>query len=612
MNISPCTTAEAQGFEYISDFLYPNDQLDEQALHLFLSIYLKPVEGYARSGPAEQYQTQTMGLLLRLIDVTTPLWPEAFQTWYAASRMTNETVVSTWFSFLDDAHKEATKTEMLRMLAGAPSIDIRVALMMDGAEHYKELPIKTFIGKSLLRVKAASFVKALKPRVSQMPMVLRMAKELSTTEPEFKGLAEAITLGVFVQRMSEKPSASNPQREYSAGEAFLLVLDHGAVPASDAFVAAAKSRFKGASLLPDMMQFVSWALETDPSKNWMPRLPSDTERNFSTDLMASLINDIEKQATATNNFDSSMVKVHALASEDMKAKILQWFIRRVAYHAEKQSSSGDSVMSTPAFTYMLDHMAPLELHSQLWQEWSVANKKSSIIELVQGVVENGGHGYGVSQSYYARMREHVSTDLVVSMLFKRAEHVFNRANTATTTKFYRNENEIEKNEKIDQAWGGNMEQFFANTRRLMTEDIRENQSFKQLVAATSMAYLLHGSSLRDSVQFETHNGIFVNLLAEPLPLLRSMYPEHTIALNTLRKDILSGLSKAKAPQSSYHRALYAVLGRALYTEASVSADAVQGMVEAMGVTPLVYFQACAMKTDVHFEVSGDIFELDLS
>ena len=600
MNISPCTPDETEGFEHISDFVYPDGQLDEQALSLFLSAYQTQPESsrYYYSSNSDPKRTQkqipAMGLLLRLLDTTTPLWFETFQVWYSLHRMDNEAYMQAWFSFLDNPHKEMTKTAMLRMLAGAPPIEIRVALMMDGMEHYRELPVQTFIGKSLLRVKSASFVKALKPRVAQMPMVLSMAKELKETAPEFSELAQAITMGVFVQRMSEKPSYSNKQSEYSACEAILIVLDHGVIPETPLFVKSAKSRFKGSSLLSDMMQFVSWALEPDPSKNWMMRTPLENEKTFAASLMTALLDDILLQPASNASYDYALTQAHAVlpADEEVYAKMRTWFFQRLS---EKKGSA----LSTSTFVYLLDHLVNADQRDALWQGWCKLKDKNNVQELLQHYVEKGQDYYD-PERYYELMRNVLSAQDIVNVLYNHAPLVFDAETVMSKHSTGNNQSDADKQKSRELHFLGGVEQFFGRARNLVSPEVRQNQSFKQLVAATSMAYLLHASQ-SSHAKYNERNGLFVNLLAEPLPLLRSMYPEHTAALNALRKDIIGRKNK-------YHGALYNVLGKALYSNEASNMDTVVGLTQTMGVSVFSYFQACTMQQDVHFEVSSDIFE----
>lgn len=611
MNLSPCTPDEAEGFEHISDFLYPEGELDSQALGLFLKAYGTNDETYYyrySSNPAEvQKQMHAMGLLLRLLDPNTPLWFESFQTWYSQSRMANAAYISAWFSFLDEGHKKIAKTSMLKMLAGAPSIDLRVALMMDGMEHYRDLPVQTFIGKSLLRVKSASFVKALKPSKPQMPMVLRMAKELKETLPEFSDIAQAITMGVFVQRMSEKPAPANPQSEYSACEAFLLVLDHGAVPPPSLFVSSAKSRFKGSSLLSDMMKFVSWALEKDPAKNWMLRSPSQSEKTFAAALMETLLDDILMQDPSNQHFDHALMDTHAVSppNEELHRKMRDWFSRRLLRIGKNRGG-----MASTTFVYLVDHMFSQDHHADMWDMWSLSQGKSSLVELVKKYVQEGPNYYD-SARYYELLRNSVSAADIVSVLHMRAEEVFNREKVMAAHNVNDRDSPAKQQETRELHFLRGLETFFATARRLVSPEVRQNESFKQLVSAASMAYLMHGGQCQHAT-YITRNGQFVNLLAEPLPLLRTLYPEHTAALNALRKDIIGGTNnQEKKVKNNYHRALYDILGRALYSEASVGMDAVEGMTKSMGLSVLGYFQACAMQQDVHFEVSGDVFEAGL-
>ena len=612
MNTSPCTPDEAEGFEHISDFLYPAGVLDSQALGLFLTSYgvndatSRHAYHYNSSPSQTQKQTHAMGFLLRLLDPGTPLWLESFEHWYTAHRMQHASYIGAWFSLLDEAHKDITKSSMLKMLAGAPPIDIRVALMMDGMEHYRDLPVQTFIGKSLLRVKSASFVKALKPSVAQMPMVLRMAKELKAAAPEFAELAQAITMGVFVQRMSEKPSDANPQAEYSACEAFLLVLDHGVVPPAKLFVSSATSRFKGSSLLPDMMKFARWALKKDLSRNWLLRSPSAIDKEFAATLVGTLLDEIVKQDPHNKTFDNALINTHAVtqADKELQAKMQDWFNRRLADIGKTETSSLDS----STFVYLLDHMFPPEHHPYMWSMWSSSQRQKTPIGLVAKYVESG-QNYYTSERYYELLRQSVTAVEIVSILHRRATVVFDRECVMAMYNTPHHQRTPEEKQKAkEQYFLGQLETFFESTRRLVSNEVRQNESFKQLVAATSMAYLMHGSQSAH-VTYNDRNGQFVNLLAEPLPLLRSLYPEHTIALNALRKDIISGMNKKEGPaKNNYHQALYNVLGKALYLEGSVSIGTVQNMTESMGLSGFAYFQACAMQKEVHFEVSGDIFE----
>lgn len=611
MNTIPHTAVEAEGFEHISDFLYPDNQLDEQALVMFLKGFIAQAQkdrnsyyyGSSSNPVTVQHQVPAMGYLLRLVDPDHALWSESFQTWYATQRMTNTAYVRTWFGLLDAEHKEATQKAMLLMLNGAPAIEIRVALMMDGMEHYRDLPVQTFIGKSLLRVKSAAFVKALKPSISQMPMVLRMAKELTSAAPEYAGLAQAITMGVFVQRMAEKPSNSNPQSEYSACEAFQLVLAHGVVPESALFVTSAKSRFKGSTLLPDMMKFVNWALETDPSKNWQTRQPNEDEKTFASSLMKTLLADIVAQDPSNSHFDGSLCQAHRVvkSDEEVHATIVDWFSRRL-------NSSRNSGMSKHTFVYMLDKLMPEMQHQDCWNTWCKAQSVDNTTALMNEYITKGP-GYGDPERYYQLMRDVVSTPDVVSVLHNRAAFVFERQNNLGNVHRHRDDSDEKHNARIDQAWLSKMEQFFSTSRRLVSQDVRKSESFKQLVAATSMAYLLQGSQVADA-SYSPNNGEFVNLLAEPLPLLRSLYPEHTLALNTMRKEIIHAVS-TNPKAANYHQKLYSVLGRALYTDATVQLETVLGMTKSMEISPLMYFQSCTMQKEVFFEVSNDLFDMGI-
>lgn len=600
----PHTPDEAEGFEYISDFLYPEGVLDEQALDLFLTPFLGEQEDnrhrYGSSAVTEQKQLPAMGLLLRLLDPATTLkWGATFEQWYCLYRMSNPGHVAAWFCLLDDAHKDAAKTSMLRLLDAAPPVEIRVALMMDGAEHYSHLPLVTFIGKSLLRVKSAAFVKALKPTQPQMPMVLRLSNALKESDPKFAELAEAIAMGVFVQRMATEPAPGNPQRGYSACEAIALLLDHNVEVNPALLVASAQKRFKGSSLLNDMMQFVNWALNKDLSPNWMMRVPGEKDKNVALAMMPALLVDIAKQDTKNNNFDNILVAAHKVypSSDELNRSLYDWFMRR---------SQSEKAMSTAVFAYVLDNFALVQDAPGLWQRWYASEKVASAREMVAKHVQQGVyHRNQQSARYFELLMAQSTPGEVVNVLFDAAMKAFNPENARKNTHHYPSDTEAQKKERQAESYRSGMVTFFQTARHWVNNEVCQKENFKQLVAATSMTYL-QNTSLAHGVEYETKNGVFANLLAEPLPLLRSAYPEHTTALNALRKDVIGSLAKNTA--HNYHQALYNVLGRALYGDTMLSAGAAQGLAESMGLDLFAYYQSCHLQTEVHFEVSGDVFE----
>ena len=184
MQLPPFTSQEANGFDTISDFLYPNNNPDPEAIGMFLDGFLMDQKRSQYYHPTAE-QAQTMGYLLKALDpVEFSQWGRAFERFYLVWRASHEDYFHSWFDSANPVQKEAAKTCMLSMLAGAPPVALRVSLMMDGMEHYPEMTVQAFIGKSLLRIKPPAFAKALRPRLPQMPLMLKMAKDLRTAAPE--------------------------------------------------------------------------------------------------------------------------------------------------------------------------------------------------------------------------------------------------------------------------------------------------------------------------------------------------------------------------------------------------------------------------------------------
>ena len=328
------------------------------------------------------------------------------------------------------------------------------------------------------------------------------------------------------------------------------------------------------------------------------RPPAENEKAFAAGLMTTLLDDILPQPANNNNYDSPLIQAHAVLpyDDELQSKLLQWFTLRL-------DSSDDRVgLTTHTFVYVLDRLVSKDMHPSFWEKWCKRHKKDNVQALVRHYVEQGS-GYYDSERYYELMRESLSAQDIVNVLYSYAPIVFNAEKVMADYKGYassRSKTEDETRKEKERHLLSNIEQFFARARNLVNAEVRENESFKQLVAATSMAYLWHASRSLDA-NYKERNGLFVNLWAEPLPLLRSMYPEHATALNTLRKEIIGSKTK-------YHGALYSLLARALYTDTAANPDVVDGLTQTMGVSVFSYFQACTMQQDVHFEVSSDLFE----
>ena len=82
MQLPPFTSQEANGFDTISDFLYPNNNPDPEAIGMFLDGFLMDQKRSQYYHPPAE-QAQTMGYLLKALDPAEfSQWGRAFERFY--------------------------------------------------------------------------------------------------------------------------------------------------------------------------------------------------------------------------------------------------------------------------------------------------------------------------------------------------------------------------------------------------------------------------------------------------------------------------------------------------------------------------------------------------
>lgn len=616
------TTQEASGFNTISDFLFPNNEPDNEAIGMFLDGFLMDKQGRSSYYSVPQEQGHTMGYLLKILDPsTTPQWSAAFEKFYLLWRSAQGDYFQQWFQSIAPAQKETTKNAMLKMLAGAPPVALRVALMMDGMVHYPEMTVQSFIGKSLLRIKPPAFAKALRPRLPQMPIMLKMAKDLRQAAPEYSELADAIVMAVFVERMNQKPPQSSTQRSKTAVEAFLLLMDEEVPIDTEACIRVAKSRFKDSNLLRDMLCFPTWAFASSASHNWLMRSPSTKEKDMAVRMLPILVQDLLNANThkeSGSQYDATLVaahrylKNHPPVDEENRAlharfnsQVEEWFKHRTDMNAHE-------------FMYALDHIAPAEQTEEYWQRWLKNAKADTMLDLVSREIHSGrttAHSYyynGVSghalMEYRHRLIARISSVELAEELYRYAKETFSKSMKDFPDRYSRNQSQDEKDRASTNEMLSSMMHGFAHLSHFITDDLRADNGFKQLIGTCAMTYLYQGAHSR----YATYNplaGEFLNLASEPLPMLRTLYPEHTAALNTMRKELVRKIQTAQtvAQPIDYYGLLYRVLGSALYEKATLDPAVMSQLVESMNLSVFDYFGATQIQQNVNFEVSEDVF-----
>ena len=612
MQLPPFTSQEANGFDTISDFLYPNNNPDPEAIGMFLDGFLMDQKRSQYYHPPAE-QAQTMGYLLKALDPAEfSQWGRAFERFYLVWRASHEDYFHSWFDSANPVQKEAAKTCMLSMLAGAPPVALRVSLMMDGMEHYPEMTVQAFIGKSLLRIKPPAFAKALRPRLPQMPLMLKMAKDLRTAAPEYSELADAIVMAVFVERMNQKPAPASTQRSKTAVEAFLLLMDENIELDTDACIRVAKSRFKDKNLLADMLCFPTWALAQGTSHNWLMRTPSKKEKDMAVKMLPILVQDLLSVRTkASVEYDNTLIAAHrylaAHPPEDdasreqhslFHTQMVQWF-------------STKTTVGMEAFLYTLDHLLPSTEHEKYWAAWMTHHNEKSFQALARR--EINGHSvarYGVSQKtveeYRRRVIDRISPQELTAELYLYAKTLFSKTKADYPDRYSRDP--IEKEKRSTQDMLREMVSGFRHLSHFTTAALRDDNGFKQLVSACAMTYLYQGANTPYAV-YEPMAGEFLNLSSEPLPMLRTLYPEHTGAINTLRKELVRNIqaSSSSTKKIDYYGMLYKTLGTALYEKNVLDASVMGQLVDSMELSVFDYFAAMQVQQEVSFDVPEDVF-----
>ena len=602
MNKPIPTSNETFGFSLISDFVFPQGLFDDEAVNLLLKAYTNNLANdrgtykYNNSSHEEK-QVYAIGLLLRMLPSEHVRWHETMAHWYEAYRMEHNNYFDYWFSDLDAEHRDAAKEVILKMQDGAPAMPIRVALLMDGMEHYPDLPVQSFIGKSLLRVKPAAFVKSLKTKLNQMPKVLKLGNDIKAIAPNYASLGNAIILSVFVQRMSEKPSSSTKQTTYSACEAFMLLIENNIDISPRECVDAAKIRLKGSALISDMLGYVDWSIGKDAMR--YVNKPGAKDKQFALALAECLLDDILKSNPSEQAYDDSLMALHQ-AYPKTAPKVLEWLTKRLT-----KGSPGERVL-----VYVLDHLADQKEHAMLWAAWLKSGKSESFSDTFKTMLAYSRYQMSYSSTRYLELfRDRMSVDETLQSLNEYALALFDAKEKIP--KMYSSSYGGIAQQKIDQekAYMQLCADLFRNVRLLSSEQVRSAPGFKSVMASAAMAYL-HFCSESQHAFHEARNGNFVNISSEPLPLLGLMYPDQTPPINIMRKEIIrkNTESVAQKPQD-YYSQLYHVLGSAIYTGTALDKKTVTDICSAMNVNAYTYFSSALMQTQVTFDVPEDLFNM---
>lgn len=92
-------------------------------------------------------------------------------------------------------------------------------------------------------------------------------------------------------------------------------------------------------------------------------------------------------------------------------------------------------------------------------------------------------------------------------------------------------------------------------------------------------------------------------------MLRTLYPEHTGAINTLRKELVRNIqaSSSSTKKIDYYGMLYKTLGTALYEKNVLDASVMGQLVDSMELSVFDYFAAMQVQQEVSFDVPEDVF-----
>jgi len=471
--------------------------------------------------------------------------------------------------------------------------------MIQGVEHFPEEPIERFIEKSLMRTKPSGFVKAIKPNIGQMPLVLKIAQRLY--EIGYKELGQSIALAVFVQRISIKPDVNNSQLQYSAIEAWSLLSEYNLDLLPTQYMSAAKSRLKSSLLYRDSMTMIMWACGLEKNRG-VAEAPSERIKKNALSFLPVVLKDLIEQHEYGNYYINFLCNAYhqIVITPEIHELFYTWFERLLI--SEKRGNNKDVLK-------FLDDNYP-DRKEKNWELWRF--HKGNVVAqnvFLLNLFNSNNNYVGKDSVYIQSILEHYDLNDFVSVLLTRALYIFDFEKSKKDFLRFPGQTQAEL-KSVQEKEQLRVVETYLNLLTALCSKIKNNKKFELLACAALMSYIhMCKTSNIISDHYKPFNQLFPNLLDQPLPLLAALYPEQQTLINDIRKELYLSMKLESNYTSNlnlniihkYYDGLYSTLSGVLFEREYCNESTIQTLCNVGDLSVFEYFLNVSQEHIVNFD-----------
>lgn len=590
------TESELQAWSNAADFFEPNGVLDIDACEKYYGVHL------AREMHAPHIKNENGELLFALMKKTVDM-PQAQKTFarvYNALRSDSPRLQP----FLNHMAQDAP--DILRNWFKEASLNAdltsQILLLRDVKQWLPNEDVGQYTNAAILTMKPSAFVKKFSPDVSDMEPLLEVAQAFQT-KPEYAHLGSLMLQGIFIALYGKEHKPQDPddktpltiaqslETKYSARAAFGLMQRTGIrLPPSD-LMELIKARYRAQCLESDALAYTYESLNSAASPE---------QREYGLQVLDTVLQAQTKKPDFLYN--KGLLHVYAVLEKDQahdNALLMQRIKGALFHHIDADEMPARSMNTV---TEVVPSLASAFLDALQKRAKDPQNQK------LLGTLYMGRH----DQIYQPLVSWHLPHPEQLRVMSQQ------RATPQQITQLFENEFDRILEKKLSDQKPRNPLSIMEDLQSAMRQFVRHEWPQEKLEHLKNdpvlpkwvLTQLCLGACATTLPGLQ--RSVMPQLNADPLPLLRRLYPEHNALWNTMVKAMLTSEVKDLPSYQKQQTQLFNIFSSAFLPGKPTMAD-MKIVSETMGMTVLDYVvTACGQAHALVLpELDGSVFDMDM-
>lgn len=589
--------SERHAWNEVAHFFEPEGMLDMDACEKYYQAHL------SRTMHASQIEDKNGELLFALMKKTVDM-PQAQQTFvrvYNATRSESPRLQPFLGQMAEHAPDALRK--WFKEASGNADVTSQILLLRDIKQWLPTDNVGQYTNSALLKMKPSAFVKKFNPDMADMEPLLEVAQEFQT-KPKYAHLGLLMVQGIFIARYGKEHPERDPdddtplsvaaslETKYSARAAFDLMQRHEiCVPPSE-LMALIKARYRAQCLESDALAYTYESL--DPSA-------SSQQREYGLLVLDAVLQAQTKKPEFLYN--KGLLHIYAVLEKDTAhdnaltmQRIKDALLRYIDTDEEPARSMNDAIVLTPSLTAEF-----LDAFQKRAQDPENQQLLASLYmrNFVESPYRQLGSSYHQHPEQLRLLSQQRATPEQITQVF---ESEFHRILT-TKLSDGRPRNPLSTMEELKHA----LSKF---VRHEWPQEKLADLKNATIVPKWVLTQLCFGACAQSVPGLQ--RSVMPQLDADPLPLLRKLYPEHNALWNIMVKAMLANDVSDLPSYQKQQTQLFNIFAEAFLPGKPTLTDA-KTVSEAMGMPVLDYvISACDNAHALVLpDLNGDVFGMDI-